>query len=80
MPLASRVFSLWYVLFQAISPRGIFKNSNNLLIVVLKLPWYIILIDNDALLLITYWSWSWMSGPVLKISYGSHFQSELNFP
>lgn len=47
---------------------------------VLKLPWYIILIDNDALLLMTYWSWSWMSGPVLKISYGSHFQSELNFP
>ena len=52
------------------------KIVNNLLIMVLKMPQYVILIDNNALLLMkTYWSQGWMSGSVLKISQGNHFQS-----
>ena len=40
------------------------------------MPRYIILIDNNALLLMkTYWSQGWMSCSVLKISQGNHFQS-----
>lgn len=43
---------------------------------VLKMPQYVILVDNNALLLMkTYWSQGWMSGSVLKISQGNHFQS-----
>lgn len=58
MRLALKALSLQYVLFQAISPRGTFKNSNNLLIVVLKMSQCIVLIDNNTLLLMKiYWSW-----------------------
>lgn len=52
------------------------KTVNNLLIMVLKMPQYVILVDNNALLLMkTYWSQGWMSGSVLKISQANHFQS-----
>lgn len=57
MLLALKALSLQYVLFQAISLRGTFKNSNNLLIVVLKMSQCIVLIDNNTLLLMKiYWS------------------------
>lgn len=73
--LALEELSPQYVLFQAAGPRGTFKNSNNLLIVVLKIARYIILIDNNSLLLMKiYWSWGWMSGSMLKISQGNHLQ------
>lgn len=39
------------LLFQAISPRSTFKNGNNLLIVLLKMPQYLILIVNHAYVL-----------------------------
>lgn len=65
------------LLFQAISPRGTFKNSNNLLIVVLKIPQYIILmVSNTVLWLKIYWSQGWKSGSVLKISFSTHTQGE----
>lgn len=69
LSFALKAFSLQYILFQAISPRDTFKNSDNVLIVVLKIPQYIFLVDNNALLLMNnYWSQGWMSGSVLKIS------------
>ena len=51
------------------------KIVNNLLIMVLKMPQYVILIDNALLFMKTYWSQGWMSGSVLKISQGNYFQS-----
>lgn len=64
------------LLFQPISPRGAFKNSNSLLIGFLKMPQCITATVNNAMLWMKiYWSQGGMSGSVLRISPGNHFQS-----